>query len=189
MSTPLSLSDLAKYQTYLEILARAQLGSRVIPHLEVDDVVQQSLTRAVQSFSQFTGQTEAELAGWLRAILATTITDAIRHAAASKRDARIEQSVYQALDSSAESLASLLSAGSPTPSVVVAFQEQVRQLADALQKLPIDQRDAIILKYLSGLSVSEVAERMGRTIPAVAGLLRRGLNQLRLILNLDEDND
>jgi RNA polymerase sigma-70 factor (ECF subfamily) len=183
MTNPLSTSDLVKFQNYLEILARAQLGLRALPNLEIADVVQQTLTRAVEAFSQFNGQTEAELAGWLRAILASTISDILRRASALKRDARLEQSIHDALDSTSQSLASLLAADDPTPSVIVAANEQFRRVADALQGLPMDQRDAIILKYLCGLSLDELAATMKRSVPAVAGLLRRGLKQLRQSLN------
>jgi RNA polymerase sigma-70 factor (ECF subfamily) len=183
MTNPLSTSDLVKFQNYLEILARAQLGLRALPNLEIADVVQQTLTRAVEAFSQFNGQTEAELAGWLRAILASTISDALRRASAQKRDTRLEQSIHEALDSTSQSLASLLAADDPTPSALVVAHEQFRLVADALQALPIDQRDTIVLKYLCGLSLAELASTMGRSVPAVAGLLRRGLKQLRQSLN------
>ena len=183
MTNPPSPSDLVQFQNYLEILARAQLGLRALPNLEIADVVQQTLTRAIEAFSQFNGQTEAELAGWLRAILASTISDALRRASAQKRDTRLEQSIHEALDSTSQSLASLLAADDPTPSALVVAHEQFRLVADALQALPIDQRDTIVLKYLCGLSLAELASTMGRSVPAVAGLLRRGLKQLRQSLN------
>jgi DNA-directed RNA polymerase specialized sigma24 family protein len=42
------------------------------------------------------------------------------------------------------------------------------------------------LRHLKGLSVPEVAQRMGKTLPAVAGLLHRGLKRLRDFLGEDD---
>ena len=57
--------------------------------------------------------------------------------------------------------------------------ERLLALADALADLPDDQREALLLKHCQGLPVADIAARLGRTPAAVAGLLRRGLEQLR----------
>ena len=61
------------------------------------------------------------------------------------------------------------------------LQRAVR-LADALAELPEAQRDALVLQHWHGLSLSEIGERLGRSRAAVAGLLKRGLKQLRVLL-------
>jgi RNA polymerase sigma-70 factor (ECF subfamily) len=48
--------------------------------------------------------------------------------------------------------------------------------------LPEDQRRVVELHHLQGLPVAEVAQLIGRTRPAVVGLLFRGLNKLRELL-------
>ena len=57
--------------------------------------------------------------------------------------------------------------------------EQLQQLATALMKLPEAQREAIELFHLQGCDLKDVARQMNRTGPAVAGLIHRGLRQLR----------
>ena len=52
-------------------------------------------------------------------------------------------------------------------------------MADALAGLPDAQREALVLHYLQGLPLTEVAGQLGRTEAAVAGLLHRGLKKLR----------
>ena len=52
-------------------------------------------------------------------------------------------------------------------------------MSEALNRLPADQRDAIIRHHLMGEPVSKIARHMGCTNKAVAGLLYRGLNTLR----------
>lgn len=56
------------------------------------------------------------------------------------------------------------------------------RLAAALAQLPRDQREVVELHHLQGLAVAEVAAAMGRSRPAVVGLLFRGLKKLRELL-------
>ena len=108
------------------------------------------------------------------------VTAAIRrYLDAGKRDAGRERSLHAAVEDSAARLEALLAADQTSPSGRVERQERLRRLADALAALPGDQRRAIELKHLQGLALIEVARRMGRTVPAVAGLLQRGLRALR----------
>jgi RNA polymerase sigma-70 factor (ECF subfamily) len=62
----------------------------------------------------------------------------------------------------------------------IPFGDQKRlELARALATLPADQRTAVELHYLRGLSVPAVAAQMGRTTVSVTGLLYRGTQALR----------
>jgi len=56
------------------------------------------------------------------------------------------------------------------------------RVAGAIDQLPEDQHDAVVLRDLMGLPVAEVAARMGRTPKAAAGLLLRGRARLRELL-------
>jgi RNA polymerase sigma-70 factor (ECF subfamily) len=58
-------------------------------------------------------------------------------------------------------------------------QERLLEMVEALSRLPEDQRAALELRHLQGLPVPEVAEQLGKSLPAVAGLLHRGLKRLR----------
>ena len=60
--------------------------------------------------------------------------------------------------------------------------EQLMHLAEALAELPEEQREAVELHHLKGYSVTAVAEQTGRSRASVAGLIRRGLQRLRELL-------
>ena len=52
-------------------------------------------------------------------------------------------------------------------------------MVEALADLPDAMRDVVIRKHCRGQTLRQIADEMGKTVPAVASLLRRGLEQLR----------
>lgn len=169
------------YRNYLTTLARIQLARAgpVRNKLDCADLVQEVLLQAHVAHAQFRGTTAEEYGAWLRQILANKLADAQRHHGRNKRNAALEATYRETLDSSASRMHTLPVAQQTSPSSHVAKQEWGLCLADALQTLPEDQRMAVELHYMGEYSLAEIAEQMGRTKPSVAGLLRRGLKSLR----------
>ena len=167
-------------------MAQCHVPARLQGKLDASDIVQQTLLNAHARCDQFEGETEAELAGWLRRILANAIIDANR-TFTGKRDVDLERSLAGAVDQSSDKPAIVLVSEQSTPSAKAIRNEEERQLIEALRQLPDDQRTALDLHHLQGLSVHEVAQRMQRSDASVAGLLRRGLKTLRSILQAKEE--
>src|SRR2546421_12928759 len=69
---------LESYRNYLRLLARTGLDGGLQDKADPSDVVQETLLKAHQHFGQFRGRTDAELAAWLRQILARNLTDLAR---------------------------------------------------------------------------------------------------------------
>ena len=173
---------LERYREYLRLLARLQLDPGLKGKLDASDVVQQTLLQAHEHRDQFRGKSEAELAGWLRTILANTLGMAARRFSAEARDLLRERSLHDSLAQSAARLEGWLAAEQSSPSERVIRYEELLRLAEALACLPADQRQVVELHHLKGCPVAEVAEVLGRTKPAVMGLLFRGLKKLRELL-------
>ena len=57
--------------------------------------------------------------------------------------------------------------------------DRARDLEAALSKLPSEQREVIVMRFVLGLSPREIAERIGRSEDAVHGLQHRGRTTLR----------
>jgi RNA polymerase sigma-70 factor (ECF subfamily) len=55
-------------------------------------------------------------------------------------------------------------------------------VAQALAQLSPAQREALILQHWHGWTLAQIGAHMNRTPAAVAGLLKRGLRQLRELL-------
>ncbi len=174
---------LEHYRGYLRLLAGLQLDPRLKGKLDPSDIVQETLLKAHQAQDQFQGRSEAEMAAWLRTILANTLTDALRRYQTGGRDITQEQSLQAALEASSMRLEAWLVADQASPHEDAVRQEQLLHLAEALTQLPEDQRLAVELRHLKGCKVAEVAQEMNRSKEAVAKLLLRGVARLRELLS------
>lgn len=171
---------LERYRSYLTLLARLQIGRHIRGKADCADAVQETFLEAARHFANFRGDTEAELTGWLRQILATTIAHLVRrYLGTQARDARLERGLENDLDQSSRAFDRALVAVQSTPSQRVSRREQSVLVADALDRLPDDYREVIVLRHIEGLTFPEVAERMGRSVDSVEKLWLRGLARLR----------
>jgi RNA polymerase sigma-70 factor (ECF subfamily) len=171
---------LEDYREYLRLLARLQLGPRLRGRLDSSDIAQETLLKAHANRDQFRGKNEAERAAWLRAILANVLADAVRKL--GREPGNGQQSLEVAVEQSSARLERWLESSEPAPGDRMLRQEQLVHLADALAQLPEEQRTAIELRHLQGYSVPAISELTGRSVASVAGLLRRGLKRLRMLL-------
>ena len=173
---------LDRYRSYLHLLAQLQLNRRFQGKLDASDVVQETLLQAHQSLDQFRGRSEAELAAWLRQILARKLTHAVRDLGRAKRNVARERSLETALGDSSARLEAWLQDDGSSPSQQAQRNEQVLCLAEALETLPNAQREALVLHYWQDWSLADIGRQLDRSPAAVAGLLHRGLKQLRTLL-------
>ena len=177
---------LHRFREYLTFVSRLQTAGRSQAKLDVSGIVQQTLLEAHQAIDELTNLSEERQTAWLRQALCNNLADEIRRLSAQKRDIRMEQSLDASLDQSMARLGQRLPADQSSPSQRAHKNEQMLRLAEAINQLPESQRQAVELHHLLGMTLSEVAERLGSTKPAVAGLLHRGLKRLRELM---EDPD
>jgi RNA polymerase sigma-70 factor (ECF subfamily) len=168
------------YRNYLLLLARFQIGRRLQNKVEPADLVQDTFLEAHRHFPRFRGRTEGEFVSWLRRILAGTFANLLRHYLGTRqRDPRLERDLVAELDRSSQELDAAFVAKGSSPSQGAARREQAVLLADALERLPPDYREVIVLRHLEGLPFADVAQRMGRSQDAVKKLWPRALARLR----------
>jgi RNA polymerase sigma-70 factor (ECF subfamily) len=173
------------YRNYLTLLARAQIGRRLQGKVDASDLVQETFLAAHRDFGSCRAATEKELVGWFRKILAANLSDLVRrYLGAKRRDVRLERQLADELDESARGLNLEAMARQSSPSAQATRREQAVLLADALETLPPDYREVIVLRHVEGLSFREVASRMDRSLHAVEKLWVRALARLRRILEV-----
>ena len=74
------------------------------------------------------------------------------------------------------------------PARVVAMAEELREVRYAIERMPEDRRQVILLRFVDELSTAEIAEVLDRTPGAVRVLLHRSLRDLAVRLgHRDED--
>lgn len=171
------------YRNYLTLSARLQISRRLQSKVDPQDLVQETFLKAHRHFNQFRGESEAELAAWLRQILATSVANVVRQYIGTRgRDVRLECELAEELDHSSQAWNIGLIARQSSPSQRAARREEAVLLADALAQLPEDYSEVIVLRHLQGLPFNEVAERMGRSLDSVEKLWVRSLARLRRLL-------
>jgi RNA polymerase sigma-70 factor (ECF subfamily) len=178
-------ADMESLRPYLRVLARMQIEPGWQAKIDASDIVQQTMWEAHQARGQFRGESDDELRGWLRRIMARNLADEMRKFRREKRDAGLEKSLQAALTESSQCLENCLPAADSRPDQRAMRNEQLSQLAAAIDSLPDDQRQAVILHHLQRQFAAQIAATMGRTEVAVAGLLRRGMKRLRESLKVD----
>src|SRR5437764_699378 len=150
-----------------ETLQREYLGAvfrYVARHIrqreEAEDVTATVFAAAFESLGRFRGQCSPQ--AWLFGIARRKVADSLRRSA---RRREISPSNADNPGSSVESLVQ--------PGAEAERSEEITMLRGIVRRLAADQRDALLMQYVDGLSVAEIAAVMGRSPAAVNSLLQR----------------
>jgi len=151
-----------KYKDYLLTLAKGLLGDQALAEDVVHDVF--------VSFARLTRQ--FQLKGSLRAYLATCV----RNLARDKIRARTQHA--QVLDSMNPDT---LCSDNPAQSLIES--EELTQLRQALNQIPYEQRETILLHLKGGMKFRKIARLQGASLSTIHGRYRYGLDKLRSLMN------
>lgn len=170
---------LEKYRRYLAFLARVNLDPRLNAKIDLSGIVQQTLLEAHQDAARWKNLPPGQQLAFLRRVLTHNLQDEVRKLTTGKRDVRRERSLEQAIENSSRRLMAWAPGEDTPPAARIDKAERALKLAAALDRLPEAQRAALVLQHWQGWSLAAIASHMERTPAAVAGLLKRGLRQLR----------
>jgi RNA polymerase sigma-70 factor, ECF subfamily len=131
---------------------------------EATEITAVTFERALRSIDRYRPR-GAGVRAWLLRIARNAAVDAIR---SRRRDTPI-----QAMDISSEPR------DGSTPETEALHREEVRHVRQLLTALPIEQREAIVLRYGGGLSVREIGHVIGKREEATRKLLSRALVRLK----------
>jgi RNA polymerase sigma-70 factor (ECF subfamily) len=128
-------------------------------HLE--DVMQDVMVAAIEAVDGFRG--EAKLSTWLASVATRTALNWVnRHPESREVPLRDREGSVEA-----------------DPAGTYERRESGQRLQEALDRLPPDQRAAVCLRHIEGLSVAEVAEALGVPVGTVKSRLHHARRQLR----------
>jgi len=169
------IKEIQSYRAKLEDWLSHRIRSHLRRYLSPEDIASEVMLEAVAKRKQLPSD-PVRLRDWLRQAALHTLLDMERDLRRKKRDWR--RRAYISGSSGVRLCASFRSAV-PSPSSVESRNEAIAALRLSLKDLRPDQARALELHHLNGLTIDETAEQMDRTVPAVQGLLRRGMNAIR----------
>lgn len=163
---------LDRYAGKLLAVIRLRLGPRLRSSVESRDVLQNTLVKAFEGIGGFEGEDRDKFMAWLARIAHNEIRDLAAFHGAQRRDRRLEVPLSEGV------LPAQVRSGTRR----VALGEQARRLEIALEALPEDQREVIVLRKLHELSFPEIGETMDRSPDAARMLFARAMTALTLQL-------
>ncbi len=143
-----------------------------------EDAAAATFQRALSAIDHYTYQGKPMVA-WLYGIARNVVREETR-AAQGGRARRLVKSLFGRCDSKSDGSYEL--PGSAIPDEADAIVSRM-DLANGLRGLTEAQREAILLRYITGLSAAESARVMNRPLSAVYALQARALNSLRRLLS------
>jgi RNA polymerase sigma-70 factor (ECF subfamily) len=147
------------------------------------DLVQETFLEAKRDFPQFQGTTEAELLSWLRQMLLHNVENFNR----SYRDTNKRQ-VGREVDLGGTEGGLRLVDEVLTPSHHAIADEQRQELRRALEQLPDDYRQILLLRYEENRSFEEIGQIMQRTANASRKLWGRAVERLQQEFERNHEN-
>jgi len=167
-----------RYRPYLRVVCSLRLPQLCQQREDASDIVQHTLIDANRGLPDFRGESEAAFEIWMARLLDRNILQSIRKHTAGKRDVRRELKEVDPADTATLAWHSETSNARSAESTIFRG-EMALQLAQQLESLPEPQRLAVELRYLGQMPLKRIAEYMGKTPGAVAGLIYRGIEHLR----------
>ena len=147
----------------LRVSIRRRMGTTLRERIEPEDLVQETLIRAFGSLESFEWQGEGSFRRWLESIATHVAVDAARYHG-RRRVLQIDRD---------------LEGSAPSPSKVIRRRERFERLNKAMESLSPDYHAVLNFSRIEGLSVKEIATRLGRSESAVKNLLLRATRKLR----------
>jgi RNA polymerase sigma-70 factor (ECF subfamily) len=155
---------------------RARAGKAVAARESAMDLAQSVYREVLQDVDRIELRDEGAFRNWLFMAATRKVLDRARFHKRDRRDIARERELPQAGPEADAVLACYASIA--TPSQHAAAKEELSRVERAVQQLPADQRDAVVMSRLMYLTYEQIAEQMGRTEASVRGLVARGLAAL-----------
>ena len=142
---------------------------------DAEDMVQESYLRAFRFFASF--HEGANCRAWLLRIVRNTCYTALSARKPREKEVPIELEVDELEDPS------------PLPPVNLAKKATVEAVREAIDALPVDFRETVVLRELEGLSYKEISDVSGVPLGTVMSRLARGRRLLyRMLLERKESD-
>jgi RNA polymerase sigma-70 factor (ECF subfamily) len=163
---------------YLLAIAERQLEPELRAKGGASDLVQETFLEAQRDFAQFRGASSDELRAWLRQVLNHNLGAFTRRFRTTSKRA-VAREVGLLVGGHSGGLEGEPAGLTLTPSGVAIEHEQAMALRRALERLPDEYRQVVILRFEEGRSFEEIGRVTGRTPDAARKVWSRAMVRLR----------
>jgi len=170
-----------RHRDSLHRMVRCRLNRGVAARIDASDIVQEVLLTASRRLAEYLQNPRMPFHAWLRHIARDRLADAYRRQLADKRNVAREQATINADQSSLDPIAQIRDS-ELTPAATLLRKEFSARFFQALEQLPADSREIILMRHAEQLSNSEAAEILGLSEPAAGMRYLRALRQLKSTL-------
>lgn len=178
-------SFLEPWHGELALLAETRMGPALQKRVDPQDVAQDSLVKALESWEKFRGNPEhsRELAGWLRQIVVNEVVNCYRYHSSQGRDIKREMNLLSNPDTSCQGVDAYIACLDSGPQESVLRRERAEKLNEALDALPEDERVAVVSRYFNKMKIKEITKLLsgidpGMTEKMASDRVFRGLKKL-----------
>ena len=175
-----AFSDLvARYERFVYNTAVRVLSAASQSPDQADDIAQEAFIKAWRNLALFRG--DCTFSTWLYRITVNCAKDTIR--AASRRPAvSLSSLASDDGDEDGEAWDVPVTSGETIPEEAAERKELILAVRRAVESLPDEQRQVVVLRDLSGLSYQEISEKLGLELGTVKSRINRGRQNLKIIL-------
>jgi len=138
-------------------------------HQDAEDQVQNAFLRALQHLDQF--RYRAKFSSWLGQIVINQCNMRFRELQRTRNVGTAEDCCHATIGP--------ISDAAPNPEQALLERDRWDAAQAEIQRLPSLYREPLVLRYLSNLSLADVADRLGVSVPTVKSRLFRGQVELR----------
>lgn len=175
----------------LKQMIAVRLDSRLQARVDPSDVVQETLVEATRRMTDYLRDRPLPFYPWLRRLALDRLERIHRdHIGAQCRSVRREVELWNGLsDDSIQKMASHLCSLSSSPSRRALRSEMRERVQQALVRLPDDDREVLVLRFLEHLKAVEAAAVLGISEHAVRMRQLRALQRLEKLVATHEGGD
>ena len=158
-----------RYYERIVPAVRVRLGKKLRSKVETMDVVQGVFLEAVRTAEEREFKSEGHFRAWLNRLVENRIRKDARDWGRQKRDASRERSFF---NTSGEERTDIEQDRRRPISIVEEFDD-LERMEDALEKLPEDRREIIVMRFFDQLTYAEIGEKIGKSEDATRKMVDR----------------